>query len=121
MIFLVCLDVALNLLLIPSHGIMGAAYASLACFALGSVVVWLKARSKFLSLVDKQSVSKIVFASVLVTILALAITPSLPNKFLLPVEYALLAVVYLLVLKALGEITEEDMKIAKSALPFIRK
>lgn len=121
MIFLVALDVVLNVLLIPSHGIMGAAYASLACFALGSAIIWLKARSKFSSLVDKQSASRIIFASVLVTILALAITPSLPNKFLLLVEYALLAAVYLAVLKVLGEITEEDVKIAKRALPFIRK
>ncbi|MFH0922902.1 MAG: oligosaccharide flippase family protein [Candidatus Micrarchaeota archaeon] len=120
MIFLVCLDVALNLFLIPSHGVMGAAYASLACFALGMAIVWLKARSKFSSLVDAQSASRIIFASVLVAILALLITPVLPNKFLLPVEYAFLGIVYLLVLKFLGEITHEDIKIARSVLP-IRK
>jgi len=120
-IFLVALDVALNYLLIPAYGVMGAAFASLACFALGLAIVWFKARSKFSAMVDKPSVSRILFASVLVTIVALLVTPALPNSLFLIVEYAILGVLYLGLLKLLGEITQEDVEIAKLAFPFSRK
>ncbi len=112
---MVALSVAINISLIPKYGLAGAAAAtSFASFA-SAAILFLVVHSKVGTPFSFLSLAKISAASAVVLVIALQV--NLQNKFLLPVLYAFLAVIYLLSLLVLRELKKDDFRRLLSLVP----
>ncbi|MCX6776186.1 MAG: flippase [Candidatus Micrarchaeota archaeon] len=113
---LVCLlSLALNFLLIPVMGIKGAALASTISSFVGLVVAYYYVTGEFGCLISMKSLARISLASLLIYLPSLYIV--LPNKWLLPLEYAFLFGFYFVVLIVIKEWRKEDFEIIKKLVP----
>lgn len=101
----------LYLLLIPRHGLQGAALAMLIIAVAGFMIAALYLLICFKALVRLSSLAKISFATFLVTVLAYF----LPASGIMALLFAgLLFLLYLLVLVMLNELTPEDFLLVRS-------
>jgi O-antigen/teichoic acid export membrane protein len=110
------LNITLNLILIPSYQLVGAALATSFSILFGLFVAGIYVYSKFKALVDFGMLVKILVASLV--IFAIAIVFPVSGFFLL-VEYAILFVFYFLLLYLLKSVITEDIKRAKVVLKTI--
>ncbi len=114
-ILLVFIDFILNLVLIPQYSLAGAAIATTLTSIIGAIILSSAVVIRFGMFTSLKSLMKILLASLVVYVIA-SLIPTI-NKFLLPAEYALLAMVYLGVLLLLKEVTKEDIRRIKSLIP----
>jgi O-antigen/teichoic acid export membrane protein len=112
---IVAMDVALNIMLIPKYGLIGAAAATTLAALIGmgaaAICVW----RYFKTLVSVKSVIKFCLASLVIYVLALQI--SLPLLFL-PLVYVGLFALYAGILWLMKELGREDIKTFKRILPL---
>jgi len=108
-LFLVLMDVRLCISLIPRYGLSGAAWATTSTcffgFLLGAGLVW----KKFKTLVDLRSFFKILFASLVVSLIFIIPASDVMLIFL----YAIAGVLYIGLLLLFKEIKDEDIAILK--------
>ncbi|MBI2140882.1 oligosaccharide flippase family protein [Candidatus Woesearchaeota archaeon] len=107
--------IAANTVLIPKYGLNGAAAGIAAIAAAEALVFGIIVYRKLGRFINYDSLAKITVASL--AVFAIAQPVQLSNKFLLPLEYAMLGIVYLGILVVLREIRKEDIKKLKSLLP----
>ncbi len=98
----------LSFFLIPEHGLEGAAMATTITGTFGITVTSYYTVKKFGSFINFLSLARILFSSLVVYALALLIP--VPNKWLLPLEYALLFSVYFFLLVLTREWRKGDYK-----------
>jgi O-antigen/teichoic acid export membrane protein len=115
---LIPVDIVLNLVLIPTMGIRGAAVATSLTFLIGMLASMIPLYHKFSVAISINTVFKIVLAAVLAAI-TLVKTQTTPN--LLPVSLAAGSVVYLASLWVLKELTREDFEFFRNALQGVLK
>ncbi|MBI2580191.1 polysaccharide biosynthesis protein [Candidatus Woesearchaeota archaeon] len=108
--------VAANIIAIPQYGMKGAAIAMTAASIAGAIIFAAITRMHIGKFVKYGSLLKITAASVVLFAIAKAVP--LQNKFLLPVEYAVLGLIYIIMLAAMGEISSKDVKDIKASTPF---
>lgn len=112
---MIAISVALNIVLIPMFGLVGAALAtsvaSLLSFAAFFAIVYFKFGMPFLW----KSFAKIVLSSLLIFIIALQFDYA--NKFVLPAVYLFLGAVYAACLFLMKELRSGDFRRAAGLLP----
>lgn len=102
--------VVLNLILIPLYQLNGAAIATSVTAFIGMLISASYVFMRFKTLVSPLSFARIVIASLFIYV----ISSSYPLAgIFLPLEYAFLFLVYLAVLRILGELKNEDIETAK--------
>jgi O-antigen/teichoic acid export membrane protein len=108
-----------NYLLIPRFGALGAAISLLASVTLVTVVIGTIAYRRFGMLVRWSTLTHVLIAAGIVGIASAALSGSGP---LVVVKVAMLAVLYLIVLYWLGEITADDLGFPRRGLrsPVLR-
>jgi stage V sporulation protein B len=109
------ISLALGITLIPVMGISGAAVATAGSTLVGMVIAAYYVAKEFGCLMSVKSLARISLASLPVYLLALFIR--LPNNWLLPVEYAALFGIYVVILLATKEIGKEDFKMVEKIIP----
>lgn len=102
--------ITLNIFLIPSLGIMGAAIASLITSFLAFMASAIYVYSKFNTLINLKSFLKILISSLIIFSIASYLHYS---GILLLVTYAILGAVYFTLLLLLKEIKEEDINLIR--------
>jgi len=105
---------SLNLFLIPRYGLKGAAASATVVFFLLMIMAAFWVYEGFRKLVPPISVLRICAASLIISLPALII--DLKPVFL-PVEYALLLMIYFGLLWIFREIRREDLDIIKGLIP----
>jgi O-antigen/teichoic acid export membrane protein len=115
---LVPVDVVLNLSLIPTLKLQGAALATTLTALIGSVVAAMYVFARFKTQVPWLSLARILLASGILYFIARAMPFS---GSWLPVSYVSLALIYALSLLLLGEIRLNELKSLKTALLDQRK
>ena len=108
-------SVAANLYAIPQQGIKGAAATVSAASIMAAAFLLVAAYKKFGNFISYKSLARITIASA-ITFAAIKIMP-LENKFLLPIEYAALGIIYTATLFALREINSSDIEKVKNIIP----
>ncbi|MBI2144033.1 oligosaccharide flippase family protein [Candidatus Woesearchaeota archaeon] len=108
-------SVAANTMAIPQYGLKGAAAVVAIASVAAAIAMLLGAYRRIGNFIPYRSIAKTAAASL--AILALAMSFRLQNKFLLPVEYAILGVLYLALLIALKEINHSDKERLRSLIP----
>lgn len=108
------LSALLCLILIPSMGIAGAAWATTAGGFVSVLLAASQVYRKFRRLVSPVSILRILFASIVLYAIARFFQP---GSIMLPVFYLLLFVLYVLLLTLIGEITAKDWNTLKRLLP----
>lgn len=108
--------VAANIIAIPQYGMKGAAIAIAATSIAGAIIFAAITSTHIGKFVKYGSLLKITAASGVLFAIAKAVP--LQNKFLLPAEYAVLGLIYIILLAAMGEISGKDIKDIKAATPF---
>ncbi len=101
-------SIALNVVLVPSMQLIGAAFATLAGSSLGLALSAVFVLHKFKALIAGKSVLKIVAASLLVFFISINWHVA---GLLLVAKYALLAALYAVTLFLLRELTKRDLRI----------
>ena len=110
---MIVLDVVLNRILVPSHGLTGAAWATTTTALIGAFTVgWMVIR-RFGILVPVGTVIRALVAAVILFGLSSVIQA---RGLMLLVEYVLIAVLYLGVLLMLGEIGSRDLEALKGMI-----
>lgn len=104
------MDIALNVILIPEYGLMGAATATTITSAAGMLAICVYVRWYFGTLVRFKSVMRFCLAAL--PICSLLLIP-LPSPLLLPLAYAGYAVLYIGILWVAKELQSEDIKTVK--------
>lgn len=102
------LGIALNTALIPKYGLAGAAFATALSSFVGLAVTYAAVYAKVGNPVNYASFVRVVLASIIV--FAIAVQFELQNKFLLPLLYLGLGIVYMAALFVLGELKKEDFR-----------
>lgn len=121
-IFLITIPVSifLHLYLIPKYGLSGAAISTAATFCLSFLMSSVTAFHFFKKFVDPMSLVRIVLAAVPVYVLAPRIAPVFGN--FLPLCYAVLFSLYVVLLFIVAEINPKDVASAKEAgIAFYRR
>lgn len=108
--------VAANAFLIPRYGLNGAAAGITAIAAAEALIFGIIVYRKLGRFISYGSLARVSAASL--AVFAIAQSVQLSNKFLLPLEYAILGIAYLGILILLREIRKEDIKKVKSLLPL---
>lgn len=112
-LILLPLDVALNQLLIPEYGLAGAATATTLIFLVGCLALGLYIYARFKTLMNPSSSLKILFASTIIYVLSL----TLPFQGLwIMAEFALLLIVYVVILLMLHEVSRKDVTLFREIL-----
>ncbi len=101
---------------IPIYGIKGAAIASLISSAISLILSSIYVFSKFKALINIGSFVRIVLASSLIYVILVLIEPS---GFALLIAYALLSILYLILLLILREIKNEDINLIRTVFQEI--
>ncbi len=114
---LVAIDIALNTILIPRYGLMGAAWATTITALIGMIATAIYVFRSFKALVSIKSFIKICLASLAVYVIALQVSLS---PFFLPLIYIGLFVVYFGILLLIKEIKREDLETFKRIIPLNR-
>jgi len=99
---------SLNILFIPKYGILGAAITALLASSVAAIITGIFVYQKFRKLTELKSVVRISFCSVIIFVIAYH------NQFSGPyllAAYAFLGSLYLLLLKVVGELQEDDFKL----------
>jgi len=109
----VVLSASANYLLVPDHGIMGAAGATTIAGALGMAVAAMIAWKQFGAFLRPRSLLRIILASALLYAAGRLLAPS--EWVVLPAAAGLF-ILYLLLLIVLGEIDADDRKMLKSLI-----
>ncbi len=102
-------------LLIPVHGILGAAWASGSAFAVGALLAGIYLRSRLGAYLGFRSFFRITISGVAVFLLAGLVET---GGILLLIKYAFLSVIYLLILILLREVERKDWEMVLATLPF---
>lgn len=103
------------LMLVPVYGLVGAALSTTIGSFAAMIIATYYVYRRFQALVPIKSTVKIIFASLIVAVIAYFVT--LPSVILLPLLYLLLFAIYAGLLVLLGELTREDWKTVRSLLP----
>lgn len=106
--------VAADIIAIPQYGMKGAAIAMAATSIAGAMIFAAIAYVRIGKFVRYGSLLKITAASFVLFIIAKAVP--LQNKFLLPAEYAVLGLIYIIMLAVMKEIGSNDIKDIKNAV-----
>jgi len=106
----------LNRMLIPTQGMMGAAWAMLITFIPGMAVSIIYLIAKFRTFLPTKTVIRITAASAAVYLVATRI--HFNNKFLVVPEYVALLAVFGIVLLITREINKNDIERIKSFIPW---
>jgi len=114
---LVAMDIALNVVLVPRHGLVGAAWATTLTGVIGTIAAAGYVLARFRALVGVRSVVKIGLASA--AVYAVALRVSLSASFL-PLVYVALFAVYFGLLVIMREFRREDVGIIKRMVPLAR-
>jgi len=114
---LVAIDIILNVVLVPSHELMGAAWATTVASLIGMIVAAVYILRRFKALVSIRSFIKICLASIAVYFIALqfSLSPSL-----LPLIYVGLFAIYFGLLLLMKEFSKEDVEAFKRIIPLTR-
>lgn len=107
---LMALAIALNIVLIPRYGLPGAAWATTITAITGVTIVAAYILRRFKALIGFKSLLKICFASAIVYVIALQVSPS--TSFLIP-AYVGLLVLYFALLLLMREFDRQDMTALK--------
>ena len=105
---------ALNVLLIPSYGLAGAAAATTASMLAGAIAGCAYVRVRFGALMPPRSVVRITGCAAVVYAISLQFTPL--SKLMIVVQLAVLAFVYLVALIATREIGGDDLKMIRRVI-----
>ena len=111
---LIPLSVVLGFLLIPRFGLEGAAITTILVSSIGAVGIGVYMYWRFRITFPLTTLLRGFFATVLMVLPTYFIEP---RVLLLPVEYVVLGIIYLLVLVALGEVKKGDLQRLTSLLP----
>ena len=114
---LVAIDIALNIVLIPRYGLVGAAWATTITALIGMTVAAIYVFRHFKALVSARSVIKICLASLAIYAIALQVSLS---PFFLPLIYVGLFAVYFGLLLLMKEFSKEDVETFKRIIPLAR-
>lgn len=114
-VLVAAIDVALNLMLVPQHGLLGAAWATTVATLVGAVIAAVYVLWRFGALVSIKSFARICGASAAVYLIARSI-PTPPA--LLPLIYLGLFTIYLGFLALLKEFGKEDISHLRQIMPF---
>lgn len=114
--FLVPIDIMLNLLLIPSFGLEGAALATTGCALIGLVILSICVYKRFNTLINPLSIIRIGIACLVIYFLT---TSFIVQETLLLGYYVILFIIYFILLIGLKEIKKDDFVMIKEL--FIRK
>jgi len=114
-VFVAAIDLALNLILVPRHGLLGAAWATTMATLAGAVVTAVYVLWRFEALVSIKSFARICGASAAVYLVARLI-PTPPA--LLPLIYLGLFAAYFGLLALLREFGKEDIARLRQIIPF---
>ena len=109
------ISLLLNLYLIPTYGLNGAAIATTFASLIGMIGMSAYVYKKFKALIEIASLIKILIASIIVAAITFFIAP---QGILLIIEYLALFGLYLLLLWLMQEINKEDIEIASRIMPF---
>ena len=112
---MLALSAALSLALIPRYYLVGAATATALTSLLSMIIMFAVVYAKIGNPINYSSLIKVAAASILVFMIAVQV--NLQNKFLLPVLYLSLGVLYLLALFVMKEIKREDFKRVLALIP----
>lgn len=115
--FLVIVDIALNVVLIPRYDLMGAAWATTIASLAGMSIAAIYVFRRFKALIAVKSFVRICLASLVVY--AIALQFSLSPSFL-PLVYVGLFAVYLGLLVLMRELNKEDVAALKRIIPSTR-
>lgn len=105
---------ALNVLLIPSYGLAGAAAATTASMLAGAIAGCAYVRVRFGALMSPRSVVRITGCAAVVYAISLQFTPV--SKLMIVVQLVVLAFVYLVALIATREIGGDDLKMIRRVI-----
>jgi len=105
---MLALSAAFNLALIPRYQLLGAATATTLTSVFSMIIMFSIVYAKIGNPLNYSSLIKVTAASILIFIIALQM--DLQNKFLLPVIYLSLGVLYVLALFVMKELKQEDFK-----------
>ena len=102
-------------LLIPAHGILGAAWASGTAFAIGALLTGIYLRRRLGAYMKFLSFFRITVSGIAVFLISGLVTA---QGVLLPVKYAVLVLIYLVILILLREVGRKDWETVLATLPF---
>ncbi len=108
---------AANIYAIPRYGLTGAAVAVSAAAIAAAIAFAIAAHKNFGQIVSYGSMAKVTLATA--AILTIALMMPTGNKFLLPLEYAIIGIAYLTLLFAMKEIKKEDVERVKGLMPAV--
>jgi stage V sporulation protein B len=109
------LSITLNLALIPRYYLLGAALATTLTSILSMLIMFVIVYRKIGNPINYSSLVKVISASILIFVITVQI--DLHDKFLLPVLYAFLGLVYLMTLFVMKELKKEDLKRLLELIP----
>lgn len=113
-LILVPIDVMLNRILIPIYQIVGAALATTITGLIGVVIAGAYVLLRFRTLMSLPSFIRISLSSLIIYFIALNMP--IPN-LLLPLEYAVLFGLYVVILWFTREVRKEDLQVLRGMLP----
>ncbi len=116
-VFLIPVNMLLNIGLIPTYRLVGAASATTATGILGLTIISVYVYKKFNALLDPKSLMNILLASSMMYASSQAIQLSGPWIF---ITYALMLFTYMISLFILKEISDEDIALFRGIMPRIR-